>query len=93
MLFDFHDEISRLPGATRARQLLVKTGLEYLDSLAKEKAGDQRLRLELATAYEKVGDVQGNAANSHPGQPQNALESYRKGLTIASVLPPSRQSA
>jgi serine/threonine protein kinase/tetratricopeptide (TPR) repeat protein len=90
MLFDLHDEIAAVPGATRARQLLVKTALEYLDSLAAEAAGDPRLLLELATAYEKVGDVQGNPGNSHLGQPEAAVESYRKGLGIANRLTPAQ---
>src|SRR5689334_8210486 len=35
-LFEFHDAIRGLPGATAARALLVKRGLEYLDGLAQE---------------------------------------------------------
>ena len=33
-VFEFHDAIEDLPGATPARQLVVKKGLEYLDGLA-----------------------------------------------------------
>jgi tetratricopeptide (TPR) repeat protein len=91
MLFDFHDEIATLPGATNARQLLVKTALEYLDSLSTEAGNDARLQLEVATAYEKVGDVQGSMSSTHLGQPQAAVESYRKGLTIVAGLSPSQR--
>jgi tetratricopeptide (TPR) repeat protein len=90
MLFDFHDQIAPLPGATNARQLLVRTALEYLDSLASEAGSDARLQLEVGMAYEKVGDVQGSMSSTHLGQPQAAVESYRKGLAIAGGLPPSR---
>jgi tetratricopeptide (TPR) repeat protein len=92
MIFDLHDQIASLPGATKARQSLVKTAIEYLDSLATEAAGDPQLQLELATAYEKIGDVQGNMANSHLGHPDAAVESYRKGLAIADRLALSRSA-
>src|SRR5205085_11974025 len=56
-LFEFHDAIKDLPGATAARELVVRRALEYLDSLAGEAGGDAQLQRELATAYQKVGDV------------------------------------
>src|SRR5262249_51358545 len=34
-LFEFHDAIRDLPGATEARSLVVRRALEYLDSLAR----------------------------------------------------------
>lgn len=89
MIFDLYDQIASLAGATKARQSLVNTAIEYLDSLAAEAAGDPQLQLELATAYERVGDVQGNMANSHLGHPDAAIVSYRKGLALASKLVPS----
>src|SRR5437868_2177946 len=59
-LFEFHDAIKDLPGATSARELVVRRALDYLDSLANEAGNDEQLQRELATAYQKVGDVQGN---------------------------------
>ncbi|MGH9755954.1 MAG: protein kinase domain-containing protein, partial [Blastocatellia bacterium] len=82
-LFDFHDKIQNLPGSTEAREMVVKTALEYLDSLAQEAEGDTSLQLELATAYDKVGDVQGNPALPNLGHSAAALDSYRKGLALA----------
>jgi hypothetical protein len=60
LLFEFDDAIRDLPGSTPARQLLVQHALQYLDGLSSESAGDRRLRRELADAYQKVADVQGN---------------------------------
>ncbi len=85
-LFDFHDKIRDLPGSTPARELVVKTALEYLDGLARESAGDTALQWELATAYEKVADVQGNPNQANLGQTAAALESYRKTTEIAEKL-------
>lgn len=39
-LFEFHDSIADLNGATKAREMVVKKAQEYLDSLAQE-AGDE----------------------------------------------------
>jgi serine/threonine protein kinase/tetratricopeptide (TPR) repeat protein len=86
LLFDVHDSIQNLPGSTPARELIVKKALEYLDSLAKEAANDVTLQRELGTAYEKVGDVQGQFYAENLGLPQAALESYKKALAIRTAL-------
>lgn len=85
-LFEFHDAIRDLPGSTAARGLVVKRALEYLDSLAKESTDDPSLLRELATAYQKVGDVQGNPYDSNLGDTAGAIESYRKSLAIREKL-------
>jgi len=59
LVFDFHDQIRDLPGSTKARQMLVTTALEYLDSLSKDASDDPDLMLEMAQTYERVGSVQG----------------------------------
>jgi eukaryotic-like serine/threonine-protein kinase len=92
VLFDLNPQIENLAGATPARELLVKTSLEYLDSLATEVGNDARLRIELANAYDKIGDVQGNSRYSNLGHPKEALESYRKAVAIARKLPPSAEA-
>ncbi len=82
VLFDFDAKIRDVAGSTEARDFLAKTAVEYLDGLVKEAAGDQGLREELALAYEKVGDVQGEPARPNLGQRQNALENYRKAQEL-----------
>ena len=86
MLFEVHDSIRDLPGATPARKLLVMRALEYLDRLARESSGDLSLQRELAAAYERVGDVQGNIDGPNLGDSAGAMESYRKALAIRESL-------
>lgn len=81
-LFEFHDAIRDLPGSTEARALVVKRALEYLDKLSRESAGDRALNRELAAAYQKVGDVQGNPFSANLGDMKGALESYRKSIGL-----------
>jgi len=86
VLFDYYDAIKDLPGATRARERLVKDALSYLDSLAGEAAGDPPLQRELAAAYERVGDVRGEAYAASLGDRAGALDSYEKALQIRQAL-------
>ncbi len=85
-LFEFHDAIEKLQGATQARELVVKRALEYLDSLAREAGDDPSLQEELAAAYLKVGDVQGRPGFPNLGQKGEAMQSYRKALTLREAL-------
>ena len=85
-MFSVHDDIAELPGSTRARESLVKSALEYLNSLAQETGDDPTLQRELAQAYQRVGDVQGNPTNANLGDTAGALTSYRKALAIADAL-------
>jgi eukaryotic-like serine/threonine-protein kinase len=92
LMFDIHDSIKDLAGSTPARKLLVSRALEYLDSLSADSGGDQQLLRELATAYDKVGDVQGNPRNSNLGDISGALKSFRKALAIRQKLVASHPS-
>jgi non-specific serine/threonine protein kinase/serine/threonine-protein kinase len=85
-LFEFHDAIEKLPGSTPARALVVKRALEYLDSLSREAVNDPNLQDELATAYEKVGDIQGNPYSANLGDTAGAIQNYRKALSIRESL-------
>jgi non-specific serine/threonine protein kinase/serine/threonine-protein kinase len=85
-LFELHDAIKDLPGATPARNLLVKRALEYLDGLYQEATNDSALQRELAAAYEKVGDLQGKTLDFNMGDTAGALASYGKALQLREAL-------
>lgn len=88
-MFEFHDAIQDLPGSTPARALVVQRALEYLDRLARQASDDPALRRELAAAYRRLGDAQGNPAVANLGDTASALASYRKALQIRQSLPAS----
>jgi eukaryotic-like serine/threonine-protein kinase len=85
-VFDVHDRIQYLPGSTEARKAIVSTGLRYLENLRQDSGNDRPLLRELAAAYEKIGDVQGNPATSNLGDSQGALTSYRRAESILQPL-------
>jgi serine/threonine protein kinase/tetratricopeptide (TPR) repeat protein len=86
VLYDIHDAIRDLPGSLKARELVVKTALQYLDGLAAEARGDPDLQLEMAEAYQRVGDVQGSAFYSSLRHSGEATLSYGKAKRIADEL-------
>jgi tetratricopeptide (TPR) repeat protein len=77
-VFDVHDEIEQLPGATAARKSIVQTALVYLESLRQDVAGDPALARELAAAYEKVGTAQGVPTFANLGDSAGALVSLTR---------------
>ncbi len=81
-LFDLEANARTLPGSVRLRELITKTGLEYLDQLAASAASDVSLKRELAEAYQRIGDVQGGSRNSNLGQPAAARASYHRADTL-----------
>jgi non-specific serine/threonine protein kinase/serine/threonine-protein kinase len=86
LIYELHDAIANLPGATAARQVLVARALEYLDELAGESRGDLALQRELANAYKRFGDVQGGGLGANLGDSQGALVTYDKALAIRRAL-------
>lgn len=83
MVFDIHDAIAPLRGSTAARRLLVQRALVYLDALAQESADNAPLEMELAGAYQRIGDVQGLPYRPNLGDGGAALTSYRKAQALA----------
>jgi len=86
-LFEFHDSIQTLPGATKARQLVVTTAREHLQRMEREAKDDPRIVADLARAYQKVADVEGNPAMEHLGDIPGAIVSYRKAIALWRRLP------
>jgi serine/threonine protein kinase len=82
VLFDYHDAIANLPGSTVVREKLVHDSLDYLDHLGKQAGNDLSLQREIAAAYLKIGDVEGQPNMANLGHSASALESYRKSLAL-----------
>lgn len=85
-LFEVYPEVENLEGSLKAREVILTNALAYLDSLSGEAKGDRELQAELATAYEKVGDVQGALNNSSLGNIQAGLDSYKKAGALREAV-------
>jgi non-specific serine/threonine protein kinase/serine/threonine-protein kinase len=86
VIYELHDAIANLPGATEARRLLVTRALEYLDRLAVEADGEVGLQRELADAYQRIAQVQNSGLGANVGDTRGSLESYGKALVIRRSL-------
>jgi eukaryotic-like serine/threonine-protein kinase len=86
LLFEYHDAIRDLPGATPVRERLVRDALAYLDGLAGDVTGDATLQRELAAAYDRVGDIQGGTLFANLGDTLGAIESHQKALALREQL-------
>jgi len=82
LIFEVHDSIQNLAGATEARRLIVQDALQYLNSLAVESRDNPDLQKELAVGYDKIGELQGGIGAANMGDTNGALESYKKALSL-----------
>ncbi len=82
VIFDYSDAIERLSGSVEVRERLVQDALAYLDGLASDAAGEADLQLELARAYLKIGDIQGNLWVSNLGRVAAAAQSYQRAVAL-----------
>jgi tetratricopeptide (TPR) repeat protein len=86
LIFEVHDSIQDLPGTTDARRLILQRSLEYLNSLARESGNEPDLVRELATAYSRIGIVQGNPSFINLGDTKAALASFQKAIEMRERL-------
>jgi tRNA A-37 threonylcarbamoyl transferase component Bud32/tetratricopeptide (TPR) repeat protein len=93
LLFDIHSELENVPGATAARETIVKTSLAYLNSLAPDALRDPALEWELASAYLRVGDIQDSMAYTNLGKARDALASWAQAARLAEDVARRRREA
>ena len=86
VMFDLYDAIAPLPGSTAARALLARRALEYLENLSQEAGDNLSLQREVALGYQRIGEVEGDLAESSLGRVPAALESLRKAAVILERL-------
>ena len=86
LIFEVHDSIRNLPGATAARKLIAQRAQEYLDRLASQKSSDPALLSELAGAYRRLASVLGNSLDANSGNSERALQDYRRALELRQAV-------
>jgi serine/threonine protein kinase len=86
MLFSLDDQVRDLPGSTPAREALTRIGMQYLSKVSEQAAGDDRLQQQLAAAYLKLGDLQGQPGAANIREMDAARQSYGRAITILNPL-------
>ncbi|MDP6986830.1 MAG: serine/threonine-protein kinase [Phycisphaerales bacterium] len=82
IIVDLEDRIGNVQGATALHEFTVRTGLEYLAAIEAEHAGDAVLRRDVASAYRRIGDVQGHPRRGNLGRGEEAIASYSSGIDL-----------
>lgn len=92
VIFDYQDRLKELAGSTEIQEKMISDAVAYLDRLSAESSQDLDLQMELAKAYVKIGDIQGNTGNLNRGQFDLAKESYLKALELYESAAQKNQS-
>ncbi len=82
LIFELNDALEKAPGTVKAREVLVQRAVEYLGRLAPDTfAEDAALQRDVATAYERLADLQGGP-NASLGNRSEAVGSLRKAVAL-----------
>lgn len=82
LIFDVHDQINNLSGATEAKRTLIESASKYLAQLTPDAGSDPAFRRELANAYLRLGNVQGQYGAQNIGKPEDALRNYDQAIAL-----------
>lgn len=86
MITSINDELTYLRGATRAREIVLKEAKTYLEKLRTEAGDDPDLLLDLASAHERVGDLQGVIYMRRLGETGEAEKNHARAREIRDAL-------
>jgi len=82
MLFDVYNEVSKVQGATKARDVLARTGLSYLDALTADPDAPLDVRVEAGRGYVRLAQVTGSGQQSQLGKAADANVLLEKAETV-----------
>lgn len=80
MLFEINDSLEK--GPTIAREKLLATALQYLKQLAADQNLQPDLKRDVASAYERIGDIVGNQTVDNLGRTKEAERYYQEALKL-----------
>jgi eukaryotic-like serine/threonine-protein kinase len=79
-LFELHESIKDLPGATAARQRLIERAIAYLEKLSAQPNVDAALAEEIGWGWLRLAELQGGHSAVNTGQIDAAEANYKKAL-------------
>lgn len=83
LIFDLHDEIAALPGATSARRTLTEKATSYLDALERDAHDDRGLLLEIGASRVRLGRVLGEPSGASLGDRAAGGAELRRAIELA----------
>jgi non-specific serine/threonine protein kinase/serine/threonine-protein kinase len=90
LVFDIHGSLKTLPGATRAKKLLLDKAVRYMAILERRQDDklDANFAVSLMATYIKLGDVLGHPHRQNLGDPKAAEASYERALAVVAKVAP-----
>lgn len=82
-IFDVDPELEGIPGTVKARGVILKTGMKYLDASAAASGNDDKAKMELAQGYAQLSKEQYNFLHQSEGDIAGARASRTKALALA----------
>jgi tetratricopeptide (TPR) repeat protein len=86
VFYEHIDQLTKLKGGTASREALVEQFRRYLEGLEQIAGDDTALAAQIAAAYERLGEIQGDPNYFNLGQTAEALQSYQRALAIRERL-------
>jgi non-specific serine/threonine protein kinase/serine/threonine-protein kinase len=86
-MFDLFDAVRDLPGSTPTQKLMLTRALAHYERLASEARSDPAMLAELARGYARMADLYGNPYTSNLGETEQALKTYRRGISLLAPIP------
>ncbi len=86
LIFEIHDAILPLAGATPVRRTIADEAARYLARLDAQDGDDPTLRRELAVAYGRLGAVLGNPSGPNLGDREGALKALNRARELLRPL-------
>jgi serine/threonine protein kinase len=81
---DMTEKLQQSSTSVETQAALFHSALQYLDQLRQSSGNDPHVLLELAKAYQRIGDLQGSpTAAANLGTPEAAIASYQSALHAA----------
>ncbi len=85
-LVEIHDSIAKLPGATQARESMLRQSLRYLNGLAADAGTDPEVQASLALAWEKFAELQIGRDGPGIGNSADAKETWKRANAIREAM-------
>jgi serine/threonine protein kinase len=85
LLFDYFDQLKRIPASTDAQRRAVTEALHYLDSLNTGNVSPD-LALDSIHAYTEMGALQGSSYEENLGDPPGAIVTLQKAIALSRRL-------
>jgi eukaryotic-like serine/threonine-protein kinase len=84
-LFELHESIKDLPGATAARRQLIERAIGYLEKLSAQPQVDAALAEEIGWGWLRLAELLGGHSAVNAGQVDAAEANYKKALATLGV--------